>query len=144
VSPVPLSYEEGRILRSLADREAVRDLSVRQARSFADGDVPTWIGTFVIGGELELPSGETVRGHGALGEWFAGADRSASAVSTDSVVAIDGVRGTQESTVLLLAGRPEGGAIVESLLTVCDELIYERGRWYFSRRRLRPAAVPGR
>ncbi len=141
---MPLSYEEDRILRSLAGREAVRDLSVRQARSFAEGDVPTWIGTFVVGGELELPSGETLRGHGALGEWFSGADRSGTAVSVESVVAIDGVRGTQQGTVLLLAGRPEGGAIVESLLSVCDELVYERGRWYFSRRRVRPTVVPGR
>ena len=141
---MPLSYEEDRILRSLAGREAVRDLSVRQARSFTEGDASAWIGTFVVGGELELPGGEVVRGHVALGEWFAGADRSGTTLSTGSVVDIDGVRATQQSTVLLLAGRPEGGATVESVLSVCDDLVYERGRWYFSRRRVRPSGAPGR
>jgi len=138
-----LSYEEDRILRSLAGSEAVRDLSVRQAQAFAAGDGPTWIGTFVVGGELELPGGEIVRGHVALGDWFANADRSGTAVSTDSVVTIDGVRGTQQSTVLRLAGRPAGGAMVDSVHSVFDDVIYERGRWYFSRRRVLPGAFPG-
>jgi hypothetical protein len=137
-----LSYEEDRILRSLAGSEAVRDLSVRQAQAFAAGDGATWIGTFVVGGELELPGGEIVRGHVALGDWFASADRSGTAVSTASVVTIDGVRGTQQSTVLRLAGRPAGGVMVESVHSVFDNVIYERGRWYFSRRRVLPG-FPG-
>jgi SnoaL-like protein len=137
-----LSYEEDRILRSLAGSEAVRDLSVRQAQAFAAGDAATWIGTFVVGGELELPGGEIVRGHVALGDWFANADRSGTSVSTASVVTIDGVRGTQQSTVLRLAGRPAGGAMVESVHSVFDDVIYERGRWYFSRRRMLPG-FPG-
>jgi SnoaL-like domain len=139
-----LSYEEDRILRSLVGSEAVRNLSVRQAQAFAAGNGATWIGTFVVGGELELPGGEIVRGHVALGDWFANADRSGTAVSTGSVVTIDGVRGTQQSTVLRLAGRPEGGAIIQSLLSVVDDVVYERGRWYFSRRRVEPGVVPGR
>jgi hypothetical protein len=140
---VTLSYEEDRILRSLAGSEAVRELSARQAQAFAAGDGATWIGTFVVGGELELPGGEIVRGHVALGDWFANADRSGTAVSTDSVVTIDGVRGTQQSTVLRLAGRTEGGAIIESLVSVADDVVYERGRWFFSRRRVKRGAVPG-
>jgi hypothetical protein len=139
---VTLSYEADRVLKALAGREAVRDLSVRQTQAFAAGDGPTWIGTFVVDGELELPGGELVRGHAALSQWFDRADRMETDIATNSVVSIDGVHGTQQSTVLRLAGPLEGGATIVSVLSVLDDVIYERGRWYFSRRRMMPGVVP--
>jgi hypothetical protein len=140
---VTLSYEADRVLKALSGREAVRDLSVRQAQAFAAGDGPTWIGTFVVEGGLELPGGEAVRGHAALVRWFDRANRTGTVVATSSVVTIDGVRGTQQSIVLRLAGPLEGGATITSLHSVFDDLIYERGRWYFDRRRVMPGVVPG-
>ena len=138
-----LSYEADRVLKALAGREAVRDLSARQTQAFAAGDGRTWIGTFVVEGELELPSGELVRGHGALSQWFDRADRTGTDIATNSVVSIDGVHGTQQSIVLRLAGPLEGGATIASVHSVFDDVIYERGRWYFSRRRMMPGVVPG-
>ena len=138
-----LSYEADRVLKALAGREAVRDLSVRQTQAFAAGDGPTWIGTFVVEGELELPGGEHVRGHAALSQWFDRADRTGAAIATNSVVTIDGVHGTQQSTVLGLAGPLEGGATIASVHSVFDDVIYERGRWYFSRRRVMSGVLPG-
>jgi len=140
---VTLSYEADRVLKALAGREAVRDLSVRQTHAFAAGDGPTWIGTFVVEGELELPGGELVRGHAALSQWFDRADRTGTDIATNSVVTIDGVHGTQQSTVLRLAGPLEGGATIASVHSVFDDVIYERGRWYFSRRRVMSGVLPG-
>jgi hypothetical protein len=139
---VTLSFEADRVLKALAGREAVRDLSVRHTQAFAAGDGPTWIGTFVVEGELGLPGGETLRGHAALSQWFDRADRSGTDIATNSVVTIDGVHGTQQSTVLQLAGPLEGGATIASVHSVFDDVVYERGRWYFSRRRMVPGIVP--
>jgi hypothetical protein len=140
---VTLSYEADRVLKALSGREAVRDLAVRQTQAFAAGDGATWTGTFVVEGELELPSGELVRGHAALSQWFERADRTGTDIATNSVVSIDGVHGRQQSIVLRLAGPLEGGATIASVHSVLDDVIYERGRWYFSRRRMMPGVVPG-
>lgn len=139
-----LSYEADRVLKALAGREAVRDLSVRQTQAFAAAAGPTWIGTFVVEGELELPGGESLRGHGALSRWFGQADRTGTNIATNSVVTIDGVHGTQQSIVLRLSGPLGGGATIASVHSVFDDVIYERGRWYFARRRVIPgiAAAP--
>jgi len=59
----------------------------------------------------------------------------------DSVVRIDGVRGTQESRTLVAT---EGSTLADvafgEIVPVVDDLIYERGRWYFARRHFRSEA----
>lgn len=132
------SYEEERVLRSLAAAEAVRRLSARQHEAFREGDLADWIGTFVVEGVLELPGAGPLEGHGALSKWFAdvrGGDRP-EVLSTDSVVEVDGVRATQRSRLLLLDTGTAPPA-VRGLLETEDDVAYERGRWYFSRRRVR-------
>lgn len=134
------SYEEERVLRSLAAAEAVRRLSVRQHEAFRRGDLADWIGTFVVEGVLELPGADRLEGHGALSKWFgeAGGDGGPEVLSTDSVVDVDGVRGTQRSRLLLLDAGATTPA-VRGLLETEDDVAYERGRWYFARRRVRRA-----
>jgi hypothetical protein len=139
------SYEQERLLRSLAATEAVRRLSVCQHDAFGRGDQAGWLGTFVVEGVLELPGAEPLQGHAALGKWFAGAvggGRVPEILSTDSVVDIDGVRGTQHSRLLLLDGTA-AAPVVTAVLAMDDELVFERGRWYFARRRVAPARADG-
>ena len=132
-----LSYEDERTLHSLAGRAAVQDLTIRQHRALEAGDETTWLGTFVVEGVLELPDQKPITGHPALARWFATASRPASVLLADSVVRIDGVHGTQECrTLVATAEGGSGPVIVGQVVPVVDDVIYERGRWYFARRRV--------
>jgi SnoaL-like domain len=129
-----LSYEDERTLQSLAGRAAVQDLTIRQHRALEQGDETTWLGTFVVEGVLELPGQDPLVGHPALQRWFATAARPANVLLADSVVTIDGVHGTQQCRTLVSAS--DGNVNLASVVPVADEVIYERGRWYFARRRV--------
>jgi hypothetical protein len=132
-----LSYEAERTLQSLAGRAAVQDLTIRQHRAFEEGDEATWLGTFVVEGVLELPGREPLSGHPALARWFAAASRPAHILLADSVVRIEGVHGTQQSRAVVSAASSAPGPVAFGSVTpVADEVIYERGRWYFARRRV--------
>ncbi|HLN17055.1 MAG TPA: nuclear transport factor 2 family protein [Acidimicrobiales bacterium] len=132
-----MTYEEERILGSIAARSAVADLSVRQHRAFERSDFPTWVGTFVVRGVLELAGQDPIVGHGALETWFSSAAAHGQRIlMADPVVEIDGVQGTQESTLLVLGPPVEGKvSTIAEVISASDELIFERGRWYFARRR---------
>ena len=125
-----LSYEDERTLQALAGRAAVQDLTIRQHRALEQGDEATWLGTFVVEGVLELPGQDPIAGHPALQRWFSTAPRPLTVLLADSVVRIDGVRGTQECRTL----------VAGSVVPVADDVIYERGRWYFARRHVGPAS----
>jgi hypothetical protein len=129
-----LSYEDERTLQSLAGRAAVQDLTIRQHRALEEGDETTWLGTFVVEGVLELPGQDPIRGHPALQRWFAAAPRPANVLLADSVVQIDGVHGTQHCRTLVSGA--DGKVNLGSVVPVADDVIYERGRWYFARRRV--------
>jgi hypothetical protein len=132
-----LSYEDERTLQSLAGRAAVQDLTIRQHRALEQGDEATWLGTFVVEGVLELPGQDPITGHPALQRWFATAPRPANVLLADSVVHIDGVHGTQQCrTLVAQADSVPGKVSLGSVVPVADEVIYERGRWYFARRRV--------
>jgi hypothetical protein len=129
-----LSYEDERTLQSLAGRAAVQDLTIRQHRALEQGDETTWLGTFVVEGVLELPGQDPITGHPALQRWFATAARPPNVLLADSVVTIDGVHGTQQCRTLVAGD--DGKIGLGSVVPVADEVIYERGRWYFARRRV--------
>jgi hypothetical protein len=133
-----LSYEDERTLHSLAGRAAVQDLTIRQHRALEQGDETTWLGTFVVEGVLELAGQDPIAGHPALQRWFATAPRPANVLLADSVVTIDGVHGTQQCRTLVAGA--DGKVGLASVVPVSDEVIYERGRWYFARRRVGPQA----
>ena len=55
----------------------------------------------------------------------------------DSVVRVDGVHGTQECrTVVVTADDGSGQLTLGQVGPMHDDVIYERGRWYFARRRV--------
>ncbi len=141
-----MTYEDQRVLAGLAARAAVLDLSVTQRRAFEAADLETWIGTFVVGGILERTGAAPLVGHVALGRWFAGADHGGRVLAADSVVHADRVTATQRSTLVVL-GAGTAAPALHALYEVDDELVYERGRWYFARRTVaeadRPSAGPG-
>ncbi|MGA7420348.1 MAG: nuclear transport factor 2 family protein [Acidimicrobiales bacterium] len=131
-----MSYEDRRTLQAMAGRAAVQDLTIRQHRALETGDLTTWIGTFVVAGVLELPGHDPICGHADLQKWFASAPRPAAVHLVDSVVRIDGVRGNQESRALVSNAASPDGLHWEKSIPMVDDLIYERGRWYFARRRV--------
>jgi hypothetical protein len=132
-----LSYEDQRTLLSMAGRAAVQDLTIRQHRALEAGDETTWLGTFVVEGVLELPGQDPIAGHAALLRWFATARRPATVLLADSVVHIDGVHGTQQCrTLVATTGSTPEQTVFGGVIPVDDEVIYERGRWYFARRRV--------
>jgi SnoaL-like domain len=132
-----LSYEDERTLLSVAGRAAVQDLTIRQHRALEEGDETTWLGTFIVAGVLELPGLEPITGHPALQRWFAAATRPAAVLLADSVVRIDGVHGTQECRTLVSTSAPGSDETTFGrVVPVTDDVIYERGRWYFARRRV--------
>ena len=134
-----LSYEEQRTLLSMAGRAAVQDLTIRQHRALEAGDETTWLGTFVIEGVLELPGQDPIAGHPALLRWFATARRPAAVLLADSVVNIDGVHGTKQCrTLVATTESTPDQTVFGGVVPVDDEVIYERGRWYFARRKVGP------
>jgi hypothetical protein len=134
-----LSYEDERTLLSVAGRAAVQDLTIRQHRALEEGDETAWLGTFVVAGVLELPGLEPITGHPALQRWFAAATRPAAVLLADSVVRIDGVHGTQKCRALVSTSAQGTDEVTFGrVVPVADDVIYERGRWYFARRRVLP------
>ena len=135
-----LSYEEQRTLLSVAGRAAVQDLTIRQYRALEAGDETTWLGTYVVEGVLELPGERPITGHIALQRWFATASRPSVVLLADSVVQIDGVHGAQQCRTLVATAESTPTRAVFEVVVFNDEVIYERGRWYFARRVMQLAA----
>ena len=135
-----MPYEDKRTLQAMAGRAAVQDLTIRQHRALETADLTTWIGTFVVAGVLVLPGRDPICGHAALQQWFASAPRPAAVHLVDSVVRIDGVRGSQESRALVSNAASPDGLPWGKAVPMVDDVIYERGRWYFARRQVGTSA----
>lgn len=136
---MPMSYQEEQTLHALAARAAVQDLTIRHYRAFVERDLPTWIGTFVVRGVLEVPGQEPIKGHPALERWFNEATPPGLILLVDSIVQVEGVHGTQQSRSLATTAESTAERMVFGpLIRFDDEVIYERGRWYFGRRRMLP------
>ena len=137
-----LSYEDERTLQSLAGRAAVQDLTIRQHRALEAGDEATWLGTFVVEGVLELPDQGPIAGHPALARWFATAPARPACswpirwfVSTACTARRSAARWWSPLT------GGSGQVTVGQVVPVVDDVIYERGRWYFARRRVGSAVT---
>lgn len=126
-----LSFSEARLLRSLADRAAIEDLGARQRRAFESGDEDRWLDTFVASATLAV-GGESASGHAQLRDWFRGQAHDVIVVGADAVIHADGPHATQDSRYVALRGGPPPSPIATGI--VRDELVYERGAWYFSSR----------
>jgi hypothetical protein len=131
---VGMSYQEQTTLMTVANRLAIGDLTARYNRALEAGDLETWIGTFVQDGVLR-GSGGSFSGHRELMGFFRDVPPGRIRVTTDAQVEVDGVHARQECRFLTLRpGRNGTAPEVEAVGRYRDVLIYERGRWYFSRR----------
>ena len=128
-----MTYQQQRVLDSVAARGAILDLSARHNRLFSAGDVHGWIATFRHSGATFVRGAETFTD---LRAGFDGRDGQR-LVSVDHEITVDGINATQRSVALLFAG-PE----LRATGTCQDRLIYERGAWYFASRELQWDALP--
>jgi hypothetical protein len=127
-----MTYQEETTLHAVAGRLAIGDLTARYGRAYDGNDLGAWLGCFTQEAVFELPDGQVFEGHKGLAEFFRGAPHDMVHLTTDAVAEVDGVRARQESHVLVyVAG---GEPVVRFVGTYRDELIYERGSWYFTRR----------
>lgn len=128
-----LSYQQQYVLDGLAGRAAILDLDARYNRLYSAGDVAGWIATFRHAGASLTRAGETTTD---LPPAFDGGNGQR-LVTVDHEIAVDGVEATQRCVALLFRDNK-----LQATGTYHDELIYERGGWYFASRELEWDVVP--
>lgn len=126
-------------LRRLEDLEEIRQLFVDYGHHLDAGDVEAYAELFADDGELLLGPIGRAKGRPAIVELMTKVRDRATGRShhliTNPIVRLDGDRATSE--VLWTVIRPDGDGkpVVAMLGRHHDELVRERGRWRFLRRR---------
>lgn len=127
------------MLLAAAGRGAILDLNARHNRAYSDGDRDRWIGTFRHSGASYTRDGDTFDDLRAA---FDGGDGQR-LVTVDHEIRIDGVDAEQRCVVLLFASM-YGDTTLRATGLFKDTLIYERGGWYFTSRKLQWDSAPSR
>jgi SnoaL-like protein len=120
-----LTYQQQYVLDGLAGRAAILNLDARYNRAYSDGDVDGWIATFRHAGATVVRGGETFTDLRAAFDGGGGKRL----ITVDHDIIVDGVNATQRCVGLAFIG-----ADLHATGTYTDELIYERGGWYFTSR----------
>jgi hypothetical protein len=128
-----LTYQQQFVLDGLAGRAAILDLDARYNRLYSAGDLAGWIATFRHAGASFTRAGETFTDLPAA---FDGSNGQR-LVTADHEITVDGVEATQRCVALLFRDNE-----LQATGTYRDSLIYERGGWYFTSRRLEWDVVP--
>jgi hypothetical protein len=128
-----LTYQQQYVLDGLAGRAAILDLDARYNQLYSAGDLAGWIATFRHAGASLTRAGETTTDLRAA---FDGGNGQR-LVTVDQEIAVDGVDATQRCVALLFRDNQ-----LQATGTFRDELIYERGGWYFTSRELEWDVVP--
>lgn len=134
-----MSYQEQQMLLATAGRAAILDLNARHNRAYSKGDRDRWIATFRHSGATYTRDGDTFEDLRAA---FDGGDGQR-LVTVDHEIHIDGVNAEQRCVVLLFASM-YGDTTLRATGVFKDTLIYERGGWYFTSRKLQWDSVPSR
>jgi len=134
-----MSYQEQQMLQAATGRGAILDLNARHNRAYSDGDRERWIATFRHSGASYTRDGELFRD---LRSAFDGGDGQR-LISVDHEIQVDGVNASQQCVAVLFAVA-YGDTTLRATGTFRDELIYERGGWYFASRVLTWDSVPSR
>ena len=121
-----LTYQQQFVLDGLAGRAAILNLDARYNRAYSAGDLEEWIKTFRHAGATVVRGGETFTDLRAA---FDGGGKR--------LITVDGVNATQRCVGLAFVG-----AELHASGTYTDELIYERGGWYFTSRSFEWDLVP--
>jgi hypothetical protein len=128
-----LTYQQDLVLYNVAARGKVLDLNARHNRLHHAGDLAGWIATFRHSGATFVRAGEAFTD---LRKAFDGGSGQRQ-VTVDHEISVDGVDATQRCVVLLFSGNE-----LRATGTYVDELVYERGAWYFASRELAWDLVP--
>jgi SnoaL-like domain len=131
-----MTYQQQYVLDGAAGRDAILNLTARHNRLYSDGDRNGWIATFRHSGARFTRDGTEFTDLRAA---FDGG--SGRLVTVDHEISVDGVNATQSCVALLYA--PDGsGTSLRATGTYSDQLVYERGGWYFTSRELQWDSVP--
>jgi hypothetical protein len=126
-----MTYQQQFVLDGAVGRDAILNLTARHNRCHSTGDRSGWIATFRHAGARFTRDGNE---YTDLRAAFDGGNGRL--VTVDNEINVDGVNATQRCVALLFAAGPDGAATLRATGTYRDELIYERGGWYFTSREL--------
>jgi hypothetical protein len=126
-----MTYQQQYVLDGAAGRDAILNLTARHNRCYSDGDRTGWITTFRHSGARFIRDGEEFTDLGAA---FDGGNGRL--VSVDHEITVDGINATQRCIAMLFAVGEDGATTLRATGTYRDQLIYERGGWYFTSREL--------
>jgi hypothetical protein len=135
-----MSYQEQQMLQAATGRAAILNLTARHNRAYSAGDRNRWISTFRHSGASFIRDHEVFTDLRAA---FDGGDGKR-LVTVDHEIDVDGVNATQRCVAVLFAVSAYGEINLMATGTYQDELIYERGGWYFTSRDLEWDLVPSR
>ena len=134
-----MSYQEEQLLQAATARGAILDLCARQNRAYSDGDRERWVATFRHSGARYSRDGEMFEDLRAA---FDGGDGQR-LVTLDHEIKVDGVNAAHRCVAVLFAAM-YGDTTLLATGTFSDQLVYERGGWYFPSRALEWDSVPSR
>lgn len=126
-----MTYQQQYVLDGAAGRDAILNLTARHNRCYSDGDRTGWITTFRHSGASFTRDGEQFTD---LSSAFDGG--GGRLVTVDHEIAVDGINATQHCVALLFAVGADGVTTLRATGTYRDQLVYERGGWYFTSREL--------
>ena len=131
-----MTYQQQYVLDGAVGRDAILNLTARHNRCFSERDLAGWIATFRHSGARFVRDGAEFTD---LREAFDGG--GGRLVTVDHEITVDGVNATQRCVALLFTAG-DGGSPLRATGSYRDQLIYERGGWYFASRELQWDSVP--
>lgn len=131
-----MTYQQQYVLDGAVARDAILNLTARHNRCFTEGDRNGWIATFRHSGARFTRDGAEFTD---LREAFDGG--SGRLITVDHEITVDGVNATQRCVALQFAAGDRSSSL-RATGSYTDQLIYERGGWYFTSRELQWDSVP--
>ncbi len=125
-----MTYQQEHLLSGAVGRDAILNLTARHNRCYSSGDRDGWIATFKHSGAQFTRGGETFTD---LRDAFDGGGQRL--VTVDHDIWVDGIDATQHCVALLFVAGPDA-VRMQATGTYRDQLVYERGNWYFASRDL--------
>jgi hypothetical protein len=135
-----MTYQQEYLLHAATARGAILDLTARHNRFYSEGDRDRWIATFRHSGATFTRDGELFTDLRAA---FDG-DGKQRLVTLDHEISVDGINATQQCVAMLFTVDRVGVTTLRTTGTYRDQLIYERGGWYFTSRELQWDSTPSR
>jgi hypothetical protein len=126
-----MTYQQQYVLDGAAGRDAILNLTARHNRSYSEGDRIGWITTFRHSGARFTRDGKEFTDLGAA---FDGGKQRL--VTVDHEITVDGINATQRCVAMLFGVGEDGSTSLRATGSYRDQLIYERGGWYFTSREL--------